>query len=67
MLRLEGYQVRTAVSAEKGLLEAEHSHPDAIILDLRMPLVDGLGFCDACEPATISARTPWRSSRRLLP
>jgi two-component system OmpR family response regulator len=44
MLRLEGYQVRTAMSAEKGLLEAETSHPDAIILDLRMPLVDGLGF-----------------------
>ena len=44
MLRLEGYQVRTAVSAENGLREAEQSHPDAIILDLRMPLVDGLGF-----------------------
>jgi DNA-binding response OmpR family regulator len=44
MLRLEGYQVRTAVSAEKGLQEAEQSHPDAIILDLRMPLIDGLGF-----------------------
>jgi DNA-binding response OmpR family regulator len=44
MLRLEGYQVRTALSAEKGLAEAEESHPDAIILDLRMPLVDGLGF-----------------------
>ena len=44
MLRLEGYQVRTAVSAEKGLIEAEQSHPDVIILDLRMPLVDGLGF-----------------------
>jgi two-component system, OmpR family, response regulator len=44
MLRLEGYQVRTAVSAEKGLVEAEASHPDAIILDLRMPMVDGLGF-----------------------
>jgi DNA-binding response OmpR family regulator len=44
MLRLEGYQVRTAVSAENGLREAEESHPDAIILDLRMPLVDGLGF-----------------------
>ncbi len=44
MLRLEGYQVRTAVTAEKGLQEAEQSHPDAIILDLRMPLVDGLGF-----------------------
>ena len=44
MLRLEGYQVRTAVSAETGLREAEDSRPDAIILDLRMPLVDGLGF-----------------------
>ena len=44
MLRLEGYQVRTAVSAEKGLSDAAANHPDAIILDLRMPLVDGLGF-----------------------
>ena len=44
MLKLEGYQVRTAVNAQKGLEEAEQSRPDAIILDLRMPLVDGLGF-----------------------
>ena len=44
MLRLEGYQVRTAVNAENGLREAEQSRPDAIILDLRMPLIDGLGF-----------------------
>jgi two-component system, OmpR family, response regulator len=44
MLRLEGYQVRTAVTAETGLQEAQTSAPDAIILDLRMPLVDGLGF-----------------------
>ena len=44
MLRLEGYEVRTAMTAEMGLREAEQSQPDAIILDLRMPLVDGLGF-----------------------
>ncbi len=44
MLRLEGYQVYTAMSAEMGLREAEATLPDAIILDLRMPLVDGLGF-----------------------
>jgi len=44
MLRLEGFQVRTALNAETGLREAEDSHPDAIILDLRMPLTDGLGF-----------------------
>ena len=44
MLRLEGYDVRTAMTAELGLQEAAAMHPDAIILDLRMPLVDGLGF-----------------------
>jgi DNA-binding response OmpR family regulator len=44
MLRLEGYDVRTAATAEGGLRLAEESRPDAIILDLRMPLVDGLGF-----------------------
>jgi DNA-binding response OmpR family regulator len=44
MLRLEGYQVRTAINAENGLREAADCRPDAIILDLRMPLVDGLGF-----------------------
>ena len=44
MLQLEGYEVRTAMNAEAGLLEAAEHHPDAIILDMRMPLLDGLGF-----------------------
>ena len=44
MLRLEGFDVHTAMTAETGLKEAQKVRPDAIILDLRMPLVDGLGF-----------------------
>jgi two-component system response regulator PrrA len=44
MLRLEGYGVRTAFNADTGLKLAKERLPDAIILDLRMPLVDGLGF-----------------------
>ena len=44
MLALEGYGVQTALTAEAGLREAEINHPDAILLDLRMPLVDGLAF-----------------------
>lgn len=44
ILRLEGHQVRTAMNAHDGLREAEDFRPDAIILDLRMPLVNGLGF-----------------------
>ena len=58
MLRLEGYQVRTAVSAETGLREAEHSHPDAIILDLRMPFINGLGLLYRLRAAEPDRRTP---------
>jgi two-component system response regulator PrrA len=44
ILRLEGFTVNTAVSAEMGLVQASMWHPDAILVDLRMPLVDGLSF-----------------------
>jgi DNA-binding NtrC family response regulator len=43
-LRHEGYEVRTAPSAEIGLSEVKANHTDAIILDLRMPLINGIGF-----------------------
>ena len=58
MLRLEGYQAQTAVSAESGLVEAEESRPDAIILDLRMPLVDGLGFLRRLRAQEAQQTTP---------
>jgi len=58
MLRLEGYEVRTAMNAEAGLREAEQSHPDAIILDLRMPLVDGLGFLRRLRTNEAQRETP---------
>ena len=44
MLILEGHHVTTANNAEDGLREAEGRQLDAIILDLRMPLINGLGF-----------------------
>jgi DNA-binding response OmpR family regulator len=44
MLMLEGHDVRTANSAEDGLRKAATSKLDAIILDMRMPLINGLGF-----------------------
>jgi DNA-binding response OmpR family regulator len=58
MLRLEGYHVRTAVTAENGLREAEEGRPDAIILDLRMPLVDGLGFLRRLRAHSDQRSTP---------
>ncbi len=44
MLRLSGYQVRVAEDPERGLQEALSGGLDAIILDLRMPLLDGVAF-----------------------
>jgi response regulator RpfG family c-di-GMP phosphodiesterase len=47
-----------AVTAETGLREAEQTHPDAIILDLRMPLLDGLGFLRRLRAIAEQRRTP---------
>lgn len=44
MLKLEGFNVATAISPETGLELAQSVRPDAIILDLRMPLVNGVQF-----------------------
>jgi len=44
MLKLEGFGVATALSADAGLTLARESPPDAIILDMRMPITNGLQF-----------------------
>jgi two-component system response regulator PrrA len=44
MLKLEGFDVATAINAEAGLDLADTVHPDAIILDMRMPITNGLQF-----------------------
>jgi two-component system OmpR family response regulator len=43
-LRLDGYQVKIAHSAESALRELQQETPDAIILDFRMPFINGTGF-----------------------
>lgn len=58
MLQLEGFLVRTAPNAELGLREAAQYRPDAIILDMRMPLMDGLGFLRRLREHDGSHRTP---------
>jgi two-component system response regulator MprA len=58
MLRLEGFDVCTALNGEMGLREASRSHPDAIILDLRMPLVDGLRFLRRLRADQVQRDTP---------
>ncbi len=44
ILKLEGFAVATAMSAEAGLEIADSVAPNAIILDMRMPITNGLQF-----------------------
>ena len=39
-----GYHVHLAHSAEDALRELDAQRPDAIVLDFRMPFINGLGF-----------------------
>jgi DNA-binding response OmpR family regulator len=58
ILTMEGYEVRTAATAESGLREVESGHPDAIILDLRMPFINGLGLLYRLRAAEPDRQTP---------
>jgi CheY-like chemotaxis protein len=44
VLTKEGYAVHMAASAEDALAYVNQERPDAILLDLRMPLINGVGF-----------------------
>jgi two-component system response regulator PrrA len=44
MLKLEGFSVSTALDASAGLALADAIRPQAIILDMRMPLINGIQF-----------------------
>lgn len=58
MLKLEGFQVATAMSAEAGLELADSVKPDAIILDMRMPITNGLEFLRLVRAKPLLAAVP---------
>src|SRR5581483_9635291 len=43
-LRLQGFHVTSAYDGYSGLDEVEAHHPDVIVLDLEMPMMDGRAF-----------------------
>jgi CheY-like chemotaxis protein len=58
MLRLEGYDVVTALDAQAGLREVEAFQPDAVLLDLRMPHMDAVAFLRQLRARTGLRHTP---------
>jgi len=57
-LSLEGYDVRVAASPLVGLEEMADAPPDAILLDLRMPFVNGVGFLYRLRAQAAHRHTP---------
>lgn len=44
MLEIEGYEVTEATNGADALASVEAACPDLILLDMRMPVLDGWGF-----------------------
>ena len=57
-LSLEGYDVRVATSPLVAMEEVTDTPPDAILLDLRMPFVNGVGFLYRLRAQTAHRHTP---------
>lgn len=58
VLRLEGYRVETAANGQQALTLLEDTSPALVLLDMRMPVLDGWAFARAArerghEPTTI--------------
>ncbi len=58
ILRLEGYEVWAALSVDGGLGLAQAHRPHAVVLDLRMPVANGLHFLRALRAIPGLTNTP---------
>ena len=58
ILTIHGYGVRVAPDAEQGLQEVRRAVPGAILLDLHLPMADGLDFLRQLRASAPHARIP---------
>ncbi|MCK5095739.1 MAG: response regulator [Candidatus Pacebacteria bacterium] len=52
------YEVVSAEDGEEGLLKVGEEHPDLIVLDIKMPKMDGLEFLRALKEKNGESQTP---------
>src|SRR5688572_4572566 len=57
-LQMEGYQVVTACNGQEALHRLGAHLPDAILLDLQMPVMNGWQVIDACHAVPATSRIP---------
>jgi CheY-like chemotaxis protein len=58
MLKLEGYQPHVANDAQSAWAMMAETEPEVVILDIMMPGVSGLEFCQQVRSEAAYARTP---------
>ena len=63
-LRFEGYEVELAEDGYEALLAVAESPPEAIVLDVMMPRVEGIEMCRRLRAATIAPRFDVDGTRR---
>jgi len=54
----EGYRVLLASGGEEGIAMFEREHPDCVLLDVRMPGIDGIAACRRMRALPASADIP---------
>jgi CheY-like chemotaxis protein len=58
ILTSEGYVIDQAANGREALVKLQHVRPDAILLDLMMPVMDGPTFVKACDGLDHAATIP---------
>ncbi|HEX7556648.1 MAG TPA: HD domain-containing phosphohydrolase [Leptolinea sp.] len=59
MLLSNGYEVEKAANGKEGLTHADHEHPDMIISDILMPVMDGFSLCRAVKTSDTLKNIPF--------
>lgn len=58
ILKMAGYVVCVARDAESGLLEIQRTTPSAVLLDLHLPMADGVDFLRQLRADVRNVRVP---------
>ena len=57
-LEAEGFAIHTAADGKQALTQADRVQPDAVVLDLMLPGMDGLAVCEKLRESRRTSKVP---------